>query len=219
VRNLPFNITSQEMYDIFGKFGGIRQVRVGCNKDTRGTAYVVFDDIHDAKQACDHLSGFNVANRYVQLPSCGKHDHHTTNVCMPCIPSPCSSVTWLGRAHNSHEPRLSPRSVTVNHPFYGHCTAPQSTFCTISMACRRPAVVAPAPRGLRHAQCMHPESLRWMNAHTWASLRCRYLIVLYYNPNRQTKKLSTKEQEEQLRSMQEKYGVDGEQHAKKPQKS
>lgn len=28
VRNLPFNISSEEMYDIFGKYGAIRQVRV-----------------------------------------------------------------------------------------------------------------------------------------------------------------------------------------------
>ncbi|KAI5081881.1 hypothetical protein GOP47_0001624 [Adiantum capillus-veneris] len=41
VRNLPFNITSEEMYDIFGKYGAIRQIRVGTNKDTRGTAFVV----------------------------------------------------------------------------------------------------------------------------------------------------------------------------------
>jgi pre-mRNA branch site protein p14 len=26
---------------------------------------VVYDDIYDAKHACDHLSGFNVANRYL----------------------------------------------------------------------------------------------------------------------------------------------------------
>jgi pre-mRNA branch site protein p14 len=63
VRNLPFNITSEEMYDIFGKYGGIRQIRVGSTKETRGTAYVVYEDIYDAKNAVDHLSGFNVANR------------------------------------------------------------------------------------------------------------------------------------------------------------
>ncbi|GFR52257.1 hypothetical protein Agub_g14791 [Astrephomene gubernaculifera] len=104
VRNLPFNISSEEMYDIFGKYGPIRQIRMGTTKETRGTAYVVYEDIYDAKNACDHLSGFNVANRY--------------------------------------------------------------------------------------------------------------LIVLYFNPVRQSKKLSTKEQEEQLRKMQDKYGVDGQQHAK-----
>lgn len=104
VRNLPFNISAEEMYDIFGKYGPIRQVRIGHTKETRGTAYVVYEDIYDAKNACDHLSGFNVANRY--------------------------------------------------------------------------------------------------------------LIVLYFNPVRHSKKIGTKEQEEQLRKMQEKHGVDGQQHAK-----
>jgi pre-mRNA branch site protein p14 len=65
VRNLPFNISSEEMYDIFGKYGAIRQIRIGETKDTRGTAFVVYEDIYDAKNAVDHLSGFNVANRYL----------------------------------------------------------------------------------------------------------------------------------------------------------
>ncbi|CAD7697014.1 unnamed protein product [Ostreobium quekettii] len=108
VRNLPFNISTDELYDIFGKYGPIRQIRVGCTKETRGTAYVVYEDIYDAKNACDHLSGFNVQNRY--------------------------------------------------------------------------------------------------------------LIVLYYNPQRQTKKVGTKEKEEEIKRMQTKYGVDGEQHARNPQR-
>mmetsp|Transcript_5355 Transcript_5355/g.14413 ORF Transcript_5355/g.14413 Transcript_5355/m.14413 type:complete len:131 (+) Transcript_5355:381-773(+) len=108
VRNLPFQISSDDMYDIFGKYGAIRQIRIGTTKETRGTAYVAYEDIYDAKTACDHLSGFNVANRY--------------------------------------------------------------------------------------------------------------LIVLYYNPQRVNKKLGTKEQEEQLRNLQRKYEVDGEQHTKKDQK-
>lgn len=28
IRNLPYKITSDEMYDIFGKYGAIRQIRV-----------------------------------------------------------------------------------------------------------------------------------------------------------------------------------------------
>ena len=40
-------------------------MRRGTTKDTRGTAYVVYEDIYDAKAAADHLSGFNVANRYL----------------------------------------------------------------------------------------------------------------------------------------------------------
>lgn len=37
----------------------------GNTPETRGTAYVVYEDIFDAKNACDHLSGFNVCNRYL----------------------------------------------------------------------------------------------------------------------------------------------------------
>lgn len=122
VRNLPFKITPEEMYDIFGKYGAIRQIRLGnaqvppptgpersrgaaalavplgptldagrpccfatpgphrahaANRparrssrrvraqDTRGTAFVVYEDIYDAKNAVDHLSGFNVCGRYL----------------------------------------------------------------------------------------------------------------------------------------------------------
>jgi len=63
VRNLPFKITPEEMYDIFGKYGAIRQIRLGNAGDTRGTAFVVYEDIYDAKTAVDHLSGFNVCGR------------------------------------------------------------------------------------------------------------------------------------------------------------
>lgn len=53
------------MYDIFGKYGAIRQIRLGNTPETRGTAYVVYEDIFDAKNAVDHLSGFNVAGLYL----------------------------------------------------------------------------------------------------------------------------------------------------------
>jgi pre-mRNA branch site protein p14 len=34
-------------------------------KDTRGTGFVVYEDIYDAKNAREHLSGFNVKDRYL----------------------------------------------------------------------------------------------------------------------------------------------------------
>jgi hypothetical protein len=41
------------------------RIRRGSAKDTKGTAFVVYEDIFDAKTACEHLSGFNVAGRYL----------------------------------------------------------------------------------------------------------------------------------------------------------
>jgi len=65
VKNLPYDISGEELYDIFGKYGALRQVRVGNRKDTKGTAFVVYEDIYDAKNAREHLSGFNVKDRYL----------------------------------------------------------------------------------------------------------------------------------------------------------
>merc|ERR1712137_542140 len=65
VKNLPFKIKSEELYDIFGKFGPIHQIRLGNASHTRGTAFVVYEDIFDAKNACERLSGYNVADRYL----------------------------------------------------------------------------------------------------------------------------------------------------------
>jgi pre-mRNA branch site protein p14 len=55
VKNLPFKITPEELYDIFGKFGVVRQIRKGMTNRTRGTAFVVYEDIFDAKKAVDKL--------------------------------------------------------------------------------------------------------------------------------------------------------------------
>eukprot|EP00948_MAST-09A_sp_MAST-9A-sp1_P000379 g379.t1 len=65
VKNLPFKITSEEIYEIFGKYGAIRQIRLGDAKNTKGTAFVCYEDIYDAQSARDHLSGFNVCGRYL----------------------------------------------------------------------------------------------------------------------------------------------------------
>ncbi|KAJ9166347.1 hypothetical protein P3X46_021119 [Hevea brasiliensis] len=60
-RNLPFNISSEKVYDFFGKYGAIRQTQIGTSRGTRQTTFVVYGDIYDAKTAVDHLSGFKVA--------------------------------------------------------------------------------------------------------------------------------------------------------------
>ena len=65
IKNLPFAISDEDMFDIFGKFGPIRQIRKGDQPETRGSAFVIYDDIFDAKNACDHLNGYSVHGRYL----------------------------------------------------------------------------------------------------------------------------------------------------------
>lgn len=67
VRNLPSKITPEELYDIFGKFGPIRQIRRGIQKEKRGTAFIVYEDIYDAKKALETMGGFKVAGKYLIL--------------------------------------------------------------------------------------------------------------------------------------------------------
>ena len=45
VRNLPFKISADDLYEIFGKYGAIRQIRIGNEKRTRGSAFVIYEDI------------------------------------------------------------------------------------------------------------------------------------------------------------------------------
>ena len=65
VRNLPYDITDEDMYGIFGRYGAIRQVRMGDTQQTKGTAYVIYEDIYDARNAQGQLSGYNLKNRYL----------------------------------------------------------------------------------------------------------------------------------------------------------
>ena len=65
VKSLPFKISSEDLYDIFGKFGPVRQIRLGSQPNTRGKAFVVYEDVFDAQRAVEHLNGFNIAGRYL----------------------------------------------------------------------------------------------------------------------------------------------------------
>lgn len=51
MKNLNYTITGDDLYDLFGKYGTIRQVRLGNDPKTRGTAFVVFDDVMDVSRA------------------------------------------------------------------------------------------------------------------------------------------------------------------------
>lgn len=86
VKNLNYNISGEDLYDLFGRYGGIRQIRLGDEAKTKGTAFVVYDDVMDvrisrchaqprsdqpfpkrmkAKNALEHLNGFHLQERYI----------------------------------------------------------------------------------------------------------------------------------------------------------
>ncbi|THH12210.1 hypothetical protein EW145_g130 [Phellinidium pouzarii] len=65
VKNLNYTISGEDLYDLFGRYGSLRQVRLGNELKTKGTAFVVFDDVMDAKNALEHLNGFHLQERYI----------------------------------------------------------------------------------------------------------------------------------------------------------
>jgi len=65
VKNLNYQISGDDLYELFGRYGQIRQVRIGNESKSKGTAFVVFEDVMDAKNALDHLNGFHLQERYI----------------------------------------------------------------------------------------------------------------------------------------------------------
>ena len=81
VKNLNYDIQGEDLYDLFGRYGSIRQIRIGNEQKTKGTAFVVYEDVMDvcdiseaiiyivdlfqAKNALDHLNGFHLQERYI----------------------------------------------------------------------------------------------------------------------------------------------------------
>lgn len=61
VKNLPFNIKGEELYDIFTRFGEVIQIR----KDKKGTAIIVYEKREYSKNAYKELNGFNVSGKYI----------------------------------------------------------------------------------------------------------------------------------------------------------
>jgi len=67
VKNLNYDVDSKALWTLFdpNQERIVRQIRQGISVDSRGTAYVVFWNVMDAKNALDKLNGFNFQNRYL----------------------------------------------------------------------------------------------------------------------------------------------------------
>lgn len=67
VKNLPYNATSSSIFDLFGKYGNINQLRIAdsTDKSSMGTCFVVFNNVTSATQASSELNGVNFGGRYI----------------------------------------------------------------------------------------------------------------------------------------------------------
>lgn len=65
VKNLPYNMKADELYDLFGRYGQVRQIRVGDQPTTKGSAFVIYEDIYEARNALERLKGFKVLDRFL----------------------------------------------------------------------------------------------------------------------------------------------------------
>ena len=77
------------------------QIRQGIAKNSKGTAYVVYEDVMDAKVACDKLNGFNFQNRYLVGTYSGPSYSDTSIACC-LIWLPCYLLSHKLRSYYHH---------------------------------------------------------------------------------------------------------------------
>lgn len=94
LQNLNYKTKGDDLYDLFGKYGAIRQIRLGVEAKTKGTAFVVYEDVMDVSRVARE-------QRDVQadlLPFCRPSKRSTTSTVSICksgislVRLPCCSL-------------------------------------------------------------------------------------------------------------------------------
>jgi len=70
VGNLPYQYREKEITDLFSKFGRVANVTVGFNKvtqESKGYAFVTFEDRRDAEEAFTRNQGYQVEGRKLRI--------------------------------------------------------------------------------------------------------------------------------------------------------
>lgn len=69
VKNLPFNTPTDTLYELFGKYGNINQLRVpetsSQDRSNLGSCIIVYNNSSNAKRASSELNGINFGGRYL----------------------------------------------------------------------------------------------------------------------------------------------------------
>lgn len=112
------------------------QIRQGIANNTKGTAFVVYEDVMDAKQACDKLNGFNFQNRYLvgtsicstSTPPARRRNPHmpvTSSIALLTPPSPLPPAREDAQA--TQRPRRAPGSSRKAQARERHRLAPRGS--------------------------------------------------------------------------------------------
>lgn len=67
-KNLPYRTSVESLYELFGQFGNINQIRIpekGSSRDILGTCLVVYNNLDHARAAAAGLNGVNYEGRYL----------------------------------------------------------------------------------------------------------------------------------------------------------
>lgn len=64
VKNLPYSLDPTELFELFGQFGPIVELRSGSG-DSKGQAIVTFYNLESANMAIEKLKGINYKGRYL----------------------------------------------------------------------------------------------------------------------------------------------------------
>ncbi|ODV63223.1 uncharacterized protein ASCRUDRAFT_73128 [Ascoidea rubescens DSM 1968] len=65
VKNLPYEVITQELYDLFNKFGRIVELRKEMKNHLKGDCFVIYSDLKSAKSCAENLNGVNFQSRYL----------------------------------------------------------------------------------------------------------------------------------------------------------
>ncbi|CAD2214434.1 pre-mRNA branch site protein p14 [Angomonas deanei] len=67
VAGLPSGLDGAILYEIFGEFGAVQQIRKGSSKITKGCAIVVYQQCEAARKAIEKLNNYQLQKRMLRI--------------------------------------------------------------------------------------------------------------------------------------------------------
>lgn len=65
VKNLPYDVSTGSLYELFSRFGDVYQLRIPDNSQNKGSCLAIYYDMNEASRAAKRLNGINYQGRYL----------------------------------------------------------------------------------------------------------------------------------------------------------